>query len=137
MDQVAALATPYMVLLVLSVVLLVFHIMLQGFLATRELGSEWNAGPRDEGRKPQSALAGRAERASQNYRETYPAFVGLVLALAFYGDAGGWGLIGGWIWFLCRIVYIPLYLGGVPYVRSLVWLGSLLGLLLMIVGLFV
>ncbi|MGE6741444.1 MAPEG family protein [Allorhizobium pseudoryzae] len=137
MDQVAALATPYIALLVLSVVLLVLHVMLQGFLATRELGSQWNAGPRDEGLKPKSALAGRAERASSNFRETYPAFVGLILALAFYGDAGGWGLVGGWIWFLCRIAYIPLYLAGIPYIRSLVWLGSLGGIGLMIIGLFV
>lgn len=137
MDQVAALATPYIALLVLSVVLLVLHVMLQGFLATRELGSQWNAGPRDEGLKPKSPLAGRAERASANFRETYPAFVGLILALAFYGDAGGWGLIGGWVWFLCRIVYIPLYLAGIPYIRSLVWLGSLGGIGLMIIGLFV
>jgi uncharacterized MAPEG superfamily protein len=136
MDQIAQHATPYIALLVFSVVLLVLHIMLQGLLATRELGSQWNAGPRDEGLKPKSALAGRAERASNNFRETYPAFVGLILALAFYGDAAGWGLIGGWIWFLCRIGYIPLYLAGIPYIRSLVWTGSLLGLLLMVVGVF-
>ncbi|WP_137129407.1 MAPEG family protein [Rhizobium sp. FY34] len=136
MDQIAQHATPYMALLVLSIVLLVLHVMLQGFLATRELGSKWNAGPRDEGRKPASPLAGRAERASQNYRETYPAFVGLILALAFYGDASGWGLVGGWLWFVCRIGYIPLYLLGIAYIRSLVWLGSLAGLVLMIIGLF-
>ncbi|MCO5733591.1 MAPEG family protein [Rhizobium sp. SSA_523] len=137
MDQLIVHATPYVALLVLSVVLLVVHVMMQGFLATRELGSQWNAGPRDEERKPQSPLAGRAARASANYRETYPAVVGLLLALAFYGDLTGWGLIGGWLWFLCRLVYIPLYLGGVPYIRSLVWLGSLLGIGIMILGLFV
>ncbi|MBP2550307.1 putative MAPEG superfamily protein [Neorhizobium galegae] len=137
MDTIAPHATPYMALLVLSVVLLVFQIMLQGFLATRELGSKWNAGPRDESLKPKSVLAGRAERASANLRETYPAFVGLVLALAFYSDVSGWGLLGGWLWLLCRLAYIPLYLAGIPYIRSLVWMGSLLGLLVMIVGLLV
>jgi uncharacterized MAPEG superfamily protein len=135
MDMIAQHATPYIALLVFSVVLLVLHILLQGFLATRELGSQWNAGPRDEGLKPKSALAGRAERASQNYRETYPAFLGLILALAFYGDVTGWGLAGGWLWFLCRLAYLPLYLAGIPYIRSLVWLGSLGGLVLMILGL--
>lgn len=137
MDPIAAHATPYMALLVCSVVLLIVHIMLQGFLATRELGREWNAGPRDESVKPKSALAGRAERASLNYRETYPAVIALVLALAFYGDARGIGLIGGWVWFLARLAYIPLYLMGIPYIRSLIWLVSLLGIALMIVGLMV
>lgn len=36
------------------------------------------------------------------------------------------------IWLICRVAYIPLYLAGVPYIRSLVWLGSMLGLLLML-----
>ena len=65
------------VLLVLSVALLVFHIGLQGMLATRELGAQWNAGPRDEARAPSGVLAGRAARASANFRETYPGFVAL------------------------------------------------------------
>ena len=137
MDPIAAHATPYMALLVCSVVLLIVHVMLQGFFATRELGPKWNAGPRDEGLKPKSPVAGRAERASLNYRETYPAVVALILALAFYSDARGIGLIGGWVWFLARIAYIPLYLQGVPKVRSLIWLISLLGIAMMVVGLMV
>lgn len=137
MDQIAAHATPYMALLVCSVVLLIFHILLQGFLATRELGADWNAGPRDEGFKPKSPVAGRAERASLNFRETYPAVVGLILALAFYGDVYGIGLTGGWIWLLARIAYIPLYLQGIPKIRSLVWIVSLVGIAMMVVGLFI
>ncbi|WP_337269350.1 MAPEG family protein [Oryzifoliimicrobium ureilyticus] len=136
MEPLSSEATPYFMLLALSVVLLVFHIVLQGMLATRELGSQWNAGPRDEGRKPQSPIAGRAERASSNYRETYPAFIGLILALILRGDGSALGLIGGGLWALCRIVYIPLYLAGIPYIRSLVWLGAILGLALMLVALF-
>jgi uncharacterized MAPEG superfamily protein len=135
MDPVSANATQVVILLCLSVVLLLFHILLQGFLATRELGSDWNAGPRDEGREPKSVLAGRAARASKNYQETYPAFVGLLLGLAFIGDASGWGVLGGWLWFVARILYVPLYLAGIPYIRSVVWLVSLLGLLVMMFAL--
>ncbi len=135
MDPASANATQLVILLCLSVVLLLFHILLQGFLATRELGSDWNAGPRDEEKQPTSALAGRAARASRNFQETYPAFIGLLLGLAFIGDASGWGVLGGWLWLIARIVYIPLYLAGIPYIRSLVWLGSLLGLLVMMIAL--
>src|SRR5215217_2724919 len=121
MDAAVALAaSPFLTLLGWSVVLLVFHIGLQGQLATMELGSSWNAGPRDDRQQPSGKYAGRADRASANFRETYPAFVGLALALAMVGDPSGWGLIGAWIWLVCRLVYIPLYLAGVPYVRSLV-----------------
>jgi uncharacterized MAPEG superfamily protein len=137
MEALGVTATPYMTLLALSVVLLVFHILLQGMFATRELGSQWNAGPRDEGREPKSPLAGRAARASKNFQETYPAFIGLLLGVAFSGDdASNWGLIGAWIWFVARIVYLPLYLAGVPYIRSFVWMISLIGLLAMMLALF-
>lgn len=128
-------ASPFLPLIGWSVVLLLAHILLQGWTVTRELGSQWNAGPRDDGRKATGPLAGRAERASNNFRETYPAFVALALALVFKGEAAGLGLYGAWLWFLCRIVYIPLYLAGIPYIRSFVWLGSLVGLGLMFAAL--
>jgi uncharacterized MAPEG superfamily protein len=127
----AAAASPIQVLLVLSVALLVFHVALQGMLATKELGPEWNAGPRDEARDPKGILAGRAARASANFRETYPGFVALALAVALVPDTSGWDLIGGWLWFIARLVYIPLYLAGIPYIRSLVWLVALAGLAIM------
>lgn len=126
-----AASSPILVLLALSVALLVFHISLQGMLATKELGSQWNAGPRDDAREPVGKLAGRAARASANYRETYPGFVALALALAVAGDPSGWGLVGAWLWFVARLVYIPLYLAGIPYIRSLVWLVALAGLAIM------
>lgn len=131
MEPTVIATSPFPALVAWSVVLLVFQICLHSTLVTRELGSGWNAGPRDDNEQPKGVLAGRAARASRNLRETYPAFVGLALGLAIAGDPLGWGLIGAWIWFACRIVYIPLYLAGIPYIRSLVWLGALSGLGLM------
>jgi uncharacterized MAPEG superfamily protein len=122
------------VLAALSVVLLIVHVLLQSSLAVRETGKEWNAGPRDIEVKPKSALAGRAKRASANFRETYPGFVVLVLALAIGGDVWHLGLTGAIVWFAARIVYIPLYLRGVYYVRSFVWVVAMAGLALMFAG---
>jgi len=118
-----------------SVVLLVVAIMLQGQLATRELGVSWNAGPRDGDQQPKGALAGRAQRALDNFKESYPAFIALALALAVSGRTGGLGATGALLWFVARIVYHPLYLFGVPYLRSLVWVASMFGLLLMLIRL--
>jgi uncharacterized MAPEG superfamily protein len=135
MEPVSASASPLTLLLAWSVVLLVAHVLLQGMLATRELGTEWNAGPRDEGKEPESKLAGRAARASSNFRETYPAFVALAAGLLFTGETSGLGLIGAVVWFVGRIVYYPLYLAGIPYIRSLVWLAAMAGLGLMFLAL--
>lgn len=126
-----------LVVLGLSVVLLVVHIMLQGQLATADRGLDWNAGPRDNSdEKPLSVRAGRAQRALDNYKETYPAFIALALGLAVTGATGGIGSVGAWLWFLARIVYIPLYLTGVPKVRSLVFVVAMFGLLLMLLRFF-
>lgn len=135
METLASANGPYMVLLAFSAILLFLHIGLQDFLATKELGFAWNVGPRDESKKPKGALAGRAERALANFKETYPAFVGLILGAALTGDVAGWGLTGGWIWFVARITYIPLYFLGIPYVRSLAWFVSVVGLVIMLLSL--
>ncbi|MFN3719947.1 MAG: MAPEG family protein [Rhizobium rhizophilum] len=135
MEPVSASASPIVLLLAWSVVLLVAHVLLQGMLATKEMGQEWNAGPRDGNKQPAGKLAGRAARASSNFRETYPAFIALAAGLLFTGETSGLGLIGAIVWFVGRIVYYPLYLAGIPYIRSLVWLGTMAGLGLMFLAL--
>lgn len=126
-------ASPFLPLVGLSVLLLVVHVMLQGMTATTEFGLEWNAGPRDGSREPHGRLSGRASRASANFRETYPAFLALAFGVIMAGDPAGLALTGAWIWLICRVIYIPLYLAGIPYIRTFVWLGSMLGLALMFV----
>ncbi len=137
MDVFPFSVSPFLPMIGWSVVLLVVHVLLQAFStsaeASKSLGASWNAGPRDVSFEPTGKIAGRAKRASANFRETYPAFVGLALVLK--GDASGWGFWGAWLWFACRLVYIPLYLGGVPYIRSLAWAGSMAGLAAMFVAL--
>lgn len=135
MENLAGGNGPFVFLLALSVILLLLHICIQAMSVTREVGLAWNAGARDARPDLKGVFAGRAQRASDNFRETYPAFVGLVLALAIVGDASGWGLTGGWIWTVARVVYIPLYFAGVPYMRSIAWVVSLVGLVLMLVAL--
>ncbi|MDP1027472.1 MAPEG family protein [Sphingomonas sp. KR1UV-12] len=122
-------------LLAWSTVLLFVHVMIQGQTSTRERGLDWNAGPRDGEAPPPGPLAGRAARALANFQETYPVFVALALGLAVTGRAGGIGAVGAGLWFGARIVYIPLYLFGVRYVRSMAWLASIAGLLLMLIRL--
>ncbi len=120
-------------LLAWSVALLLVHIALQGQTATARKGIGWNAGPRDDdgGSDRPGKLEGRAARALSNFLETYPAFVALALAVTVTNRAGGLAASGAVLWFVARIIYVPLYLFGVPYVRSLVWLVSIAGLLMM------
>ena len=116
--------------LMLAVVLLGVHIAVQSILLTRELGSSYNAGPRDEDRKV-GGVAGRAERALRNFLETFPAFAALAAVQALM-DKGvdPWSGAGAAIYFWARVAYLPLYLAGIAYVRSLVFLLSCVGLVM-------
>ena len=125
-----------LVALALSVVLLVAQIMLQAMTMTAEVGLNYNASARDEPRPVRGVMAGRAERALRNLLETYPAFVALALLLAITGRTGGIGAAGAWLWLIARVLYAPLYLYGVAYVRSLAWGAALLGLTLMLIRFF-
>ena len=120
----------------LSAVLLILQVMLQAQAALPELGLEYTAGPRDEPRPVKSAIAGRAKRALANLLETYPAFIALALALAVSGKAGGLGATGAWLWLAARVVYVPLYIFGIAWIRTLAFAASLLGLVLMLIRLF-
>ena len=121
-------------LAVWSVLILFIHIGLQAGFLTRDLGSEYNAGPRDE-QRDLSVIGGRAERALRNFLETWPAFIVLALAASVAGISSGLTQWGAGLYVLFRLAYIPLYLLGIPYLRSLVFTGACVGLLLMFIGL--
>jgi uncharacterized MAPEG superfamily protein len=121
-----------MQLLAWSVVLLIVYIGVQGALVAPIKGMVWNAGPRDGGQPPLGKYPGRAQRALDNFKETYPAFVALALALQVTGHAGGPGAIGAWLWFGGRVVYLPLYVLGVPWLRSVAYGVSFIGLIMML-----
>jgi uncharacterized MAPEG superfamily protein len=130
MDAATSLPTE-LVYLAWSVVLLLVHIAIQGGLSTAKLGV-YNAGPRDEGREPRGVHAGRATRALRNFLETYPAFVALALGLIVAGKSGAFGAA---LWFWARAIYLPLYLLGIPYLRTVAWVAAAGGLVLMVIRL--
>ncbi len=118
-----------------SVVLLIVHIMVQGALVAPIKGMAWNAGPRDGGQPPLGKYPGRAQRGLDNFKETYPAFVGLALALTVTGRIDGNGALGAELWFAGRIAYLPLYLFGVPWLRSIAYGVAFVGLIMMLLRL--
>ncbi|WP_417579303.1 MAPEG family protein [Pelagibacterium sp.] len=117
-----------------SVVLLFAQISIQAVLLTQQLGSEYNAGPRDEEKKL-TGKAGRAERMLANFLETYPAFIALALAAVVSGGSDWMTQGGAALYILGRIAYIPLYIQGVFYWRSIGFMAASLGLIVMLIGL--
>ena len=119
-----------------SVVLLFAQITIQALLLTAQLGSEYNASPRDEDR-PLTGKAARAKRMLDNYLETYPAFIALALVAVVSGGSDWLTQGGGALYIVARIAYIPLYIQGIAYIRSLAYTVACLGLLVMLIGLVI
>ena len=117
-----------------TLVLALVYIGLPSQLRTIETGTTYNASARDDPGPPVGKYTARLRRAQQNLFETLPLFIGAVLIAHVSGRDGpltGWGVA---LYFWARVVYLPLYAVGIPYLRSLVWLVSLVGLIMVIVA---
>ena len=120
------------VCLELSVLLWIVHVLIQGGIGNAVMPPGYLGTARDAGLKSDNVYYGRATRALANYVENLPPFVALDLGLVVFNHAGGYGAT---VWIVARIFYVPLYLLGVPYLRSAVWAASLVGLIMMLVRL--
>lgn len=87
--------------------------------------------PRRQG-PPIGKVTARLQRAQANLYETLPLFAAAILIAHVGGREGSLTMIGAWLYLLARIAYVPLYALGIPIVRSIVWLGSLIGVILVI-----
>jgi len=117
-----------------TLVLALVQILITAHLRTRQYGITWNAGPRDEVMPPLDPLPARMLRAQENLFETLPLFIGAVLAATVAGRLGLLTSIGAHLYFFGRLIYVPLYAIGIPYIRSLIWTVATAGLALVIAG---
>jgi uncharacterized MAPEG superfamily protein len=124
--------TTELTLLAWTLVLALVQIMLTANLRTAETGIQYNASARDGEAPPPRPVTARLQRAQANLFETLPLFIGAVLIAHVSGSEGDLTLWGCWMYLVARIIYIPLYAAGIPYVRSLVWLVSLAGLIMVL-----
>lgn len=128
--------TPEFILLALTLILALVQIGAAAVAQTVELGVKWNAGPRDLEPPPPGKLTGRLMRAQANLFETLPIFAAAVIMAHIAGKDGALTALGAHLYFFGRLIYLPLYAFGVPYIRSLVWLVAAAGLVMVIVALF-
>jgi uncharacterized MAPEG superfamily protein len=119
-------------LLAATIILGLFHVLLAGTLATRARGAGWNVGNRDGTPAPLDPVASRADRASRNFLETFAFFAAaLVCAIAMHRE-GHLAVIGAHLYFWARVAYLPVYLIGIPVLRSLIWIAGTVGMVMVV-----
>ena len=79
-------------------------------------------------------LASRLERAAANTFENLVFFAVLALAAQAAGATNERVLLGAQIFLWARVVYLPVYVAGIPFVRTGVWTVSIVGLAMMVLG---
>lgn len=110
------------------------HIGLQSFTLKGAMGNRWSYGPRDEPAQ-MTPLAGRMERASRNFFESFPLFATVILIATFTHTSNSLTLYGAHMYLWGRLAYIPAYWTGWPMIRTFFWQVATLGIVVVGAGL--
>ena len=103
--------------------------------ATQQLGLPALAGNR-ENIGSTSGWAGRAKRAHRNMLENLVLFAVLVIIAKLAGISNELTIFGAQLFFWGRLAYALIYIIGIPWLRTVAFLASILGLILIFLQLF-
>ena len=106
----------------------IVHIFIAVRFKTRQYGSKWNMGARDEALPPPQPIVGRLARAQANFFETFPIAAAAILIVYATGMHDRLTAIGALVWLGARVIYLPVYALGIPKLRTLIFLVSIVGI---------
>ena len=115
-----------------SVVLGLAYVLVAALLGTWQRGLLWNAGNRDGEPAPLDKYAARADRASRNFLETFVFFAAATLAVVLAHKHGAQTVMAAQIYFWARLAYLPVYIVGIPYLRTAIWAAGFWAILQML-----
>jgi uncharacterized MAPEG superfamily protein len=128
--------TTEMRMLWLSIALGLAQLLLAVLFSLSARGLPWGAGARDEPAPPLSRIGARIERAFRNFLETFVFFAAAVLMANAMGRSTPMSALGAQIYFWSRLAYLPVYAAGIPFVRTVLWIASLVGIGMIMRGVF-
>lgn len=125
---------PELTLLAWSAILSIVHMLITVQALVNQKGLMTAFGNR-ENLGELAGWGGRAQRANVNMAQNLVLFAAAVLAVALAGRTNGMTLVGAHLFFWGRVAYAVCYLGGIPYLRTLSWLVSIVGIVLILIQL--
>ena len=108
-------------ILALFGLVVVVTILLQVLLAVPQVGLPYLSSARDDPR-PLTGMAGRAVRTVENSAVAMVLFAPAVLLLHAAGGFTSTTLLAAQVFLLARIAFVAVYLLGIPYLRTAVWM---------------
>ncbi|WP_421723092.1 MAPEG family protein [Bauldia sp.] len=75
-----------------------------------------------------SPVAARTDRVATNMLENLVLFIAVIVAVGLAGRESPQTQLGAAIFFWARLVYWPVYVIGIPYLRTLLWLAAMIGI---------
>ena len=101
--------------------LVIVVLLIQVSLAAIEFGLPYLATSRDGDRK-QTGVGGRAARCLDNSVVALALFAPAVLLLAVTDAFTGMTLLAAQAFLIARLIYTGVYLAGIPWLRTIIWL---------------
>ena len=122
--------SPDLKLLVWSIALTVVQAVIAVTGAMLQVGLPALAGNR-EGLPEITGWAGRAQRAHRNMLENLVLFAALIVVAHFVNKEPNASIVlGAQLFFWARLIYAGVYIAGLPWVRTGVWVVSVVGLVI-------
>src|ERR1700720_3178618 len=125
-----------MQILFCAILLGLIQLVLAAAIGVQSAGLAWAAGPRDAARAHPGRIGGRLERAFENFLETFPFFAASVLLVHALDKSTHTSVLGAQIYIWARVLYVPAYVIAIPFVRTLIWAASLVGILMVLAALW-
>jgi uncharacterized MAPEG superfamily protein len=119
-------------MLMWSVVLGLVQIAIAATCSVAQRGLGWAASPRDEVKPPLTGIGGRLDRARANFLETFPLFLAVVVAAHLLQRHDATTVLGAQLYFWARLAHLPVYAAGIPYLRTLIWTVSIVGIVMVL-----
>lgn len=105
------------------------HISAASFTFKAQVGNRYTVGARDDNLQP-IGIAGRLHRAQLNFFETFAIFAVCVIVVRLSDAYGPFSYWRSALYLAARILFLPLYAAGIPWLRTFSWNLATFGLVL-------